>query len=103
MGIKSKNLYFKGVNQVNLMQKIHGQHMEGICAIVRELVRKCAGERCTSSTQLHLLSIYYMPFPVLGTADAIMDKACPHEIQVSANNHTHECGTTSVTDGTKKS
>ena len=33
-GDEPRNVPFKGVNQVNLMQGIHGQHVEKICAIV---------------------------------------------------------------------
>ena len=33
-GDEPRNVPFKGVNQVNLMQGIHGQHVEKICEIV---------------------------------------------------------------------
>lgn len=46
-GDEPRNVPFKGVNQVNLMQGIHGQHVEKICAIVLGFETNVQGDLVT--------------------------------------------------------
>ena len=60
VGDKPRNVPFKGVNQVNLMQGIHGQHIEKICAVVLGFETNVQGDLFTHSAKFieHILCVH---------------------------------------------
>lgn len=66
-----------GPHQINLMQRVHGQHIVKFCAMVTGLETNVLRGHFT--TQLNLLSVYYASITVLGTGATMADKPCSHE------------------------